>query len=292
MNNSDLIKLLDKSISLSKKTRTQRVMKIPHKMFYLKILELMTLWFKNPVRIKAKTFWNENMFVVLPEIVSVNIYRNGFFEEGLTKMVLEYLKPGMTFFDIGAHFGYFTLLSSVLVGSEGQVHCFEPTPSTFNMLKANVSDKSNVVLNNYAVLSERKIVLLNDFGIEYSAYNSLYKATLSPDILPKIKVNKYEVESISIDDYVDKQGLKPNFIKIDAENSEHNIILGMEKTIDMFHPIISVEVGNIGSKDLDLINSFMNRGYQPFEFKNDKIQRHYLKDVPYCYDNILFLPGK
>lgn len=55
--------------------------------------------------------------VVIAELVSLFIYRYGFFEEGLTNIFLHYLKPGMTFFDIGAHFGYFTLLGSALVGT-------------------------------------------------------------------------------------------------------------------------------------------------------------------------------
>jgi predicted methyltransferase len=120
------------------------------------------------------------MFVIILEFVSLHIYRYGFFEEGLTRMIMKYLKHGMTFFDIGTHFGYYTLLASFLVSEEGQVHSFEPTPSTFEILKANVSNKNNVILNNKAVFSERRNIAMNDYGIKYSAFNSLYNR-LSPD---------------------------------------------------------------------------------------------------------------
>ena len=52
----------------------------------------------------------------------------GFFGEGLTRMLLSHLKPEMTFIDVGAQLGYFTLLASWLVGESGHVHSFEPTP--------------------------------------------------------------------------------------------------------------------------------------------------------------------
>jgi len=296
MNNFDSIKLLEKSIFLLEGTRFQRIRKAPKKMLYTKILELIVLLYKKPIRIKAKTFWNENMLVVIPEQVSLNIYRYGFFEEGLTRMVLEYLKPGMTFLDIGAHFGYFTLLSSLLVGNEGQVHSFEPTPSSYSILKANVSNKDNVFLNNCAVFSERKIVLMNDYGIKYSAFNSIYNARLPKEILLKLETKKYEIESISIDDYVEHNGIMPDFIKIDAESSEYDILLGMEKTIGKFHPMISIEVGDMEVKGVPkskyLINFLVGKNYQPCKFKDGKILHHTFKNKQYLYENILFLPNQ
>lgn len=294
MGNIDLIKLLKKGIFLSKGTRIQTLRKTPKKIIYLKVLKLIARWFKKPIRIKAKTFWNENILLVIPEQVSLCIYRYGFHEQGLTRMILEYLKPGMTFFDIGAHFGYFTLLSSFLVGNEGRVHSFEPTPSTFNILKVNVSNKDNVFLNNCAVFSERKIVLINDYGIKYSAFNSIYNGRLPQDILPKLETKKYEVDSISIDDYVEHNRIIPNFIKIDAESSEYEIILGMEKTITKFHPIISIEVGDMEVEGVptsnDLINFLVKKSYQPYEFKDGKILQHALKNEQYKYNNMLLLP--
>jgi len=293
MDNLTLIKLLENSISLSKGTKFYKITRNPGRLFYSKILEFFSLILKNSFEIKVKTFWGEQIIVVIPECVSLFIYRYGFFEEGLTRMILEYLKQGMTFFDIGSHFGYFTLLGSVLVGNEGRVYSFEPIPSTFNILKANISNKDNVFLNNCAVVSEKKKVLINDYGIKYSAFNSIYNSRLSQNIHQKLEIKKYEVECISIDDYVERNGVIPNFIKIDAESSEYEILLGMEKTIAKFHPMISIEVGDMGVKGIptskDLINFLVNKSYQPYEFKDGKILKHALKKNQYPYDNILFL---
>lgn len=276
---------LERAVSFSKRKKYQKIIKSPIKMIYSEALKL----FKKPVTKKAKTFWNDIMTLVVLEEVSMNIYRYGFFEEGLTKMILQYLKPGMTFFDVGAHFGYFTLLGSYLVGETGQVHSFEPTPSTFKMLERNASAKTNVFLNNLAVFSEKKVISLNDYGVQYSAFNSIYGSRL-PQKVSEAKA--YSIEAIPIDEYADKRGIRPNFIKIDAEGSEYEILLGMEKTISKFHPIITIEVGDCGVKGVppskELIKYLIERGYQPFEYSAGEIKPHKIKES-YEYDNILFL---
>ncbi len=296
MSNIELIRSFQKITPFSKGTLIQKMRGGPTKLFYLKLLELIAFCFEKSIKVKAKTFWGDYMFVFIPEIVSLNIYRYGFFEEGLTRMILEYLKSGMTFFDIGAHFGYFTLLGSTIVGDEGQVHSFEPVPSTFNILKANTLSKKNIFLNKLAVLSNRKSVLINDYDIKYSAFNSIYSGRLPRKILSKLKAKRVEIETISIDEYVRNTGAIPDFIKIDAENSEYEILIGMEKTINSTKPIITVEVGDIDVEDVpetrDIINFLLNKGYKPYEYKEGNIIKHDVKKEKYSYDNILFLPDK
>ncbi|MFX0136889.1 MAG: FkbM family methyltransferase [Candidatus Hodarchaeota archaeon] len=295
MDNIDLLKLFNKAIFPSKGSRIEILRKNTKKLLLSKILELTAIWLKKSIIIKAKLFWNENMVIAFPELVSTHIFRYGFFEEDLTRMVLEYLKPGMTFFDIGAHFGYFTLLGSFIVGNDGQVHSFEPTPSSFNILKSNVSNRENVILNNQAVFSQPLSILINDYGLRFSAFNSIYDARLPQSILSKLVTKKYEVSCVSIDSYVEHNGAIPNFIKIDAESSEYEVLLGMEKTIAEFHPVISIEVGDMNvkgaPKSKELINFLVNKNYHPCRFKDGKILKQALKKEQYQYNNILFLPG-
>ena len=83
------------------------------------------------------------------------------------------------------------------------------------------------------------------------------------------------------------------FIKIDVESAEYQVLKGSENTIDKYHPIITLEVGD---KDLpgiitsrELIDYLEGKGYQSFEYKKGKINKHQLKKR-YSYDNILFFP--
>lgn len=295
MSDNNIVYNLERLCAFSKSTLFNKIIRKPYRFLSGRILKMFAHLTKYGIKCQIKTFWGENMVVIIPEVVSMQLYYYGFFEEGLTKMILEYLKEGMIFYDIGAHFGYFTLLGSFCVKEQGEVHSFEPTPSTFNILNINVNRKKNVKLNNLAVFSKKGEVFINDFGFKFSAYNSIYDARLHKDTISKINPARHKIETISIDEYVENRGAKPDFVKIDAESAEYEILLGMEKTIEKYHPIITIEVGDYDVKGIpksrELITYLLSKGYKPFEYSGGKIRPHNIKEY-YQYDNIMFLPEK
>ena len=62
----------------------------------------------------------------------------GTYEPEQTRAFEELVKPGDTVLDVGAHVGYYTLLSSVLVGASGRVFAFEPNPRNYHYLDQHV----------------------------------------------------------------------------------------------------------------------------------------------------------
>ncbi|NEO91853.1 MAG: FkbM family methyltransferase [Moorea sp. SIO3G5] len=270
--NTELTQKLDDSLSFYKTSRLNRLLKSPNRLLYSTLISAANNKLTMAVPAKARTFFEEEMKVILPEIVSTTIYRYGFFEEGLTTFMLNYLKPGMIFFDVGTHFGFFSMLGSHLVGKNGQVHSFEPTKSTFELLKENTKDKENIVLTNKAVWSDDATLSFNDYGIRNSAFNSVYTSRW----IQKAKFKTYDVKALSIDSYIRNTGLAPNFIKIDAESSEYKILKGMERTLTEIKPIVTIEVGDMGVEGAvstrELITYMVDKGYQALEFKDGKIK--------------------
>lgn len=53
-------------------------------------------------------------------------FLRGVYEQPLSELVASTLRPGDVFWDVGAHFGWYTLLGSRAVGSAGKVYAFEP----------------------------------------------------------------------------------------------------------------------------------------------------------------------
>lgn len=287
---------LTKCIKLKKSSKIHRVLSQPVKMLILKLLRNIAHVLNKNIKVRAELFWNEIMIVIIPETVSLHLFRYGYFEEGLTRMIIELLKPGMIFFDIGAHFGYYTLLSSRIVGAMGQVHSFEPTPSSFEILKLNTECKQNVTLNNIAVLSTSKKLELNDYGLEYCAFNSFWEARFDKNnkgkkIIPK----KVKTKAKSIDNYVKEKDIQPKFIKIDAENSEWEILQGANYVLNNIRPIISIEVGDLDVKNVptsrDIIQFLLTQGYDIYQYStmDQPLVKHMVKES-YNYDNLLFMP--
>ena len=111
--------------------------------------------------------------------------------------------------------------------------------------------------------------------------------------LSHITATKFQASSVSIDEYVAKTTIVPNFVKIDAESSEFDVLQGMSTILSEYRPMISVEVGDMGIEGVilckDIVTYICEKGYRAYEFRENHIVPHTTKEV-YGYDNILFLP--
>lgn len=84
-----------------------------------------------------------------------------------------------------------------------------------------------------------------------------------------------------------------DFIKIDAESAEFEVLQGMNNIIAEMKPIITIEVGDAGIPEIrnskDVVAWLLNKGYEAYEYSGKDIVRHKITDS-YVYDNILFIP--
>lgn len=273
--------------------RLGKLIRAPQRMLTARMLSRIATWRGRPVPVRAKTFWGRRMAVLLPDGVSVALYQYRFFEAGLTRIVLARLKPGMTFVDVGAHFGYFTLLASHLVGPGGSVHAFEPTPSTFAILSGNTQGLANVRLNQRAVYSKSEMLAFATYA-DQPAFNAVGDANAAAAVNPQMQATTYRVQAVALDDYVAETGMKPDLVKLDAEGAEEQILAGMRKTIATCRPRITLEVGDFGvaGRSRRLVESFLVEGYDAWEFQpaTGDLRPHALRDDAYAYDNLLLVP--
>ena len=136
----------------------------------------------------------------------------GIHEPLVTKIFEKEIRNGYVVLDIGAHIGYFTLISAKLVGKNGKVFAFEPDPANFALLKKNIASNcyKNVIISQKAITSKNgklKLHLSKDstgHQIDYS--HSSYQTI--------------EIESIRLDDYFRNYDENIDFIKIDAEGAD------------------------------------------------------------------------
>src|SRR3954451_10004273 len=67
-----------------------------------------------------------------------HVMLDGYWEIWLTLFFARYLEAGMTVFDVGANFGYYTLLFADAIGPRGRVIAIEPVPATADFLADSV----------------------------------------------------------------------------------------------------------------------------------------------------------
>lgn len=145
----------------------------------------------------------------------------------------ENVKKGDIVLDIGGHIGLFTVVTARLVGSEGKVYSFEPTPFTRGVLKevVELNGVSEVVeVRSEAVSSKKGETVFFDTGDTISNANSLVKTERSKTEIP--------VTLISIDEFVQQKGINPNCLKIDVEGVELDVLRGARETFLEHRPAV------------------------------------------------------
>lgn len=242
----------------------------------------------------AKLFWGDNLIVLEEDLVGRNLLRDEYFEAGLTQFMLLNLDEDAVFFDVGAHFGYYAKLAAQIVKSPGQIHVFEPTASTFNILERNCENLLGINLNMSAIWSETGEILFTELNDKFSAFNTAVNLRLTEMHLKDTKPTQRQVPALSLDDYVATTGVVCNFVKIDAEGAEPEILKGMQGLLTGPRPIVTLEVGDMESQSRGasraLVDNMLGFGYDVFEFSHGRIRRHELRET-YEYDNLFFLPS-
>lgn len=174
----------------------------------------------------AETFFGRKMQVMLPAGIDIFITnaKSHSSEIRLAKYLINHLNQGDTFFDIGAHFGYFTLLASYLVGNLGKVFSFEASNSTFKILSHNVKDYSNIKTHHQAVSNNNEPLKFYEFPVLFSEYNSSDITQYQHDDWFYLnKPTRVIVEATTLNQL---QHLQPKIIKIDVEGAEQKVMEG------------------------------------------------------------------
>ncbi len=135
--------------------------------------------------------------------------------------ILEQFSPkeGGIFVDVGAAFGFYTIVGSRKVTNTGKVISIEPHPDIFDMLNRNIkfNQLTNVVTLNYAVSSKKTKVKL------YSSYSIL------PERDRKGSKKFVEVDANTLDNLLQQNGINAedvNWVKIDVEGAELEVLRG------------------------------------------------------------------
>ncbi len=186
-------------------------------------------------------------------------------------LFLNLVKNGHVVFDIGANRGYYTLLFSHLVGRNGEVHAFEPVPTTFNDLSKTIINNTrfdNVYLNNTAVGEANCTTTL--YLPEMDDGQASMKTHYFGSWANATHITTYECSVIKLDDYGrDKLQQRLDFVKCDIEGAELLAFRGFYDTITKYSPIVYLEICPHWTKEfnyqpLDLVNFLISLGYKTF----------------------------
>jgi len=165
-----------------------------------------------------------------------HVMLDGYWEMWLTQFLARQVKPGMTVIDVGANFGYFTLLLGDLVGAAGHVVAVEPNPDAASLLL------ESVLLNGHRTRTKvvpHALAASVGRGLLFAPQGEPKNASLvnNQDILGGKTI---EVLTLTLDEVALEYG-KVDLVKIDAEGGEQGIVAGMRQVIARDRPKIVLE---------------------------------------------------
>lgn len=160
-------------------------------------------------------------------------------EQQVQKALRDHLRPGMTFYDLGANIGFFSLIAAQLVGPSGCVISFEADP------EIAARQRENLAFNKFANTGVEQMAVWSSAGrVPFKCVDS----SISPDrglghVAPGCTDDPHciLVVAIALNDYTTCHQA-PDFIKCDVEGAEMAVFLGAGRLLAGKRPILLVEM--------------------------------------------------
>jgi len=165
------------------------------------------------------------------------------YEAQTSETVRYFVERISTFVDVGANYGFYSLLAA-LWNSDLRVVAFEPVPPIYDGLTRNIqlNGLDQRIMAHRLALADRTgtstLYLPGPEGRDYETTGTLVADSWqsrkhSPEIT---------VQTMRFDDFERAHPMKVDLIKIDVEDFEAGVLAGMEQTIRRDRPFIICEI--------------------------------------------------
>ena len=243
-------------------------------------------WLRSPSR-SLEWLWDSSSFALgttktlrlqsdWPMICHPRAYKTGYQAQVLDpdqaaefQSFLSHCKPGMILFDLGAHFGFFSLAAAHY---DGRAVAVDPSPAAIHMIetqaKLNHCASSIKTIRAAASDTAGEIDMLAT-GVLSDGYFIISRGRRSSELT--------RLQAITIDQLTQEYGM-PTHIKIDVEGYEAAVLRGARPTLSGSSPMLFVELHNeivaLGGGDRnEALDELARMGYAVFGVDGQPISR-------------------
>lgn len=190
----------------------------------------------------------------------------GTYEPELADAVREFVRPGMTVYDVGANIGYISLLLAHAARPNGQVFAFEALPANVERIRRNIALNG---LENQIMPVPQAVA---DQGGELTFYVhesvGMGKVAGSAGRPQEQYQAEITVKALSLDEFVYQQGNPaPDIVKMDIEGGEVLALPGMQRILTEHHPLLLLELHGPESEKVAW-QTLTEAGYSLHEMQN------------------------
>jgi FkbM family methyltransferase len=218
----------------------------------------------NTLNVKFLEIENRNLAVLNGDYFTIVLEKEKSYEKHFTSFANLVINEGDVVMDFGANLGYHTITMASFIGNKGKIYSFEPQRIIFQQLNCNVflNGLDNVYTYNLAIGESESEVFIDspDFHNIMPMYTNIGNTSINTNKMGTM-VKQISLDSLNLS--------QVNFIKMDVQGSELNILKGGKNTILKYKPFIFIEIEerqlklfNVTSEEL--INYTKQLGYEMY----------------------------
>lgn len=204
----------------------------------------------------------------LRDTISREVCFAGCYEPQETALVRAVLRPGMCFVDVGANWGYFSLMAAYLVGETGRVISLEPDPRLFSKLRENLA------ANHLEQVTALPIAAAGSRGsLTMLSYNEDGGNFGMSQVVARLPASEtcFRVSANSLDSILSQQKIGPiDLLKMDIEGAEAMAIAGLWKSLSArrikfllleLHPTALLDQGSSTQAVVEILRTAQYTGF-------------------------------
>lgn len=255
--------------------------------------------FSKGIAVQADTFFGLPFHTILPSGTDVMLHgiKAHDSEIRLAKFLVRHLAPGDVFVDIGAHYGYYSLLAGALTGPSGRILAFEPSPASAEVFKKNVAAHPDITLYQAAASDQQREIVFYEYPGPLAEYNTTLQ-DLPDDVQLVAQRRETRVPALRPDDVLTAAGITNATVKIDAEGGELSVLRGLAGYLEHYPMVVIMEYlladRAVSSHD-QAVAYLLSLGYRTYAIDQNGYPvgiddiRVYMKDHGLESDNLVFL---
>ncbi len=226
------------------------------------------IWLPIPPRNEIRFWWSYIPAASLPDRTLLEYWGD---DTGELRFLWRFLRPGMTFFDVGAYHGLYSILALLKLRSQGRVVAFEPSARERRRLEFHLrlNGLSGLVVEPFAVSAREGTRTLFTVLSGFTTMNSLQRPAV------EFPVREVVVETIRLDRYLEQKAIeRVDLLKLDLEGGEREAICGAGRLFSSMRPFVICEVLDWVTKPWgyparEIVSALGAYDYAWFDFRPD-----------------------
>lgn len=183
-------------------------------------------------------------------------------------------RPGAVCWDLGAHYGIYSVGLARAVGPSGRIEAFEPDPVSFSRLQwhRRLNRLPQLHAHNVAASDATGISRLYQYGDFGSTTSHLAFEHETTERVPY-----REIRTVDLDSWVrDGRIRPPDFVKSDVEGHAGAALRGMRDTLAAHHPRILLAIHTAEEHEAaQTLLTGLGYRLEPLGEKTDTLRRHF-----------------